>query len=168
MKELLDWVEKNALENLRARLQNAEVLARESAAALTLALAGVGGGLAYGIKALEGGSPAPWAVALWVTVGWLALCASLVLVRCIQSRDLELPTNSPRNLWQPTFDVDALREVELEKIQGRIDRTAERNRQVACWLDRCRLMMVATPVVYLAAFLCAVVVGHAAAAALAG
>lgn len=162
MKELLDWVEKNALENLRARLQNAEVLAKEASSALTLALAGVGGGLAYGIKALESGPLVPWAMALWVAVAWLAICAGLVLVRCIQTRELELPTNSPRNLWQPKFGVDALREVELDNIQGRIDRTAERNQQVAYWLDRCRLMLVATPAVYLAAFLCAVAVGRVA------
>lgn len=168
MEKLLDWVERNGLENLRARLQNAEVLAKEAANALTVALAGIGGGLAYGIKALESGALAPWAIAVWVATGWLTICAALVLTRCIQTRELELPTGSPRNLFQPKFTVDQLREVELENIQARIDRTAARNHEVAFWLDRCRLMLVATPGVYLVAFLCWAAVGRGVVAVLAG
>lgn len=60
MEKLLDWVEKNAQENLRFRLQNAESLAKDSASALAIALAGMGGALAFGAKAMENGVITPF------------------------------------------------------------------------------------------------------------
>ena len=50
MTDLLDWVEKQALENLRFRIQDADNLTKESNTTLTILLAGMGASLAYGIK----------------------------------------------------------------------------------------------------------------------
>lgn len=50
MEKLLEWAEKNGLENLRFRLQNAETLAKESSSTLTLTLAAMGGTLSNSLK----------------------------------------------------------------------------------------------------------------------
>ena len=162
MEKLLDWVEKNAQENLRFRLQNAESLAKDSAAALAIALAGMGGALAFGAKAMENGVITPFIAGSIGTSAWLALCAALIVLRCIQCRDLEAPANEPRNLFQPQYDLNVLREVELENIQARIEKTNIRNHSVAYWLDRCRLILAATPIIFLVGFLCKAAADHVA------
>ncbi len=159
MEKLLDWAEKNALENLRFRLQNAETLAKDASSALTLALAAMGGALAYGVKGLEGGAVTPLIGGTLGSTAWLAVCATLIVFRCIQSRPLVPPTNEPNNIFQPEHSLDDLRRVELKNIQARIEQTTTRNQAVAFWLDRCRLMLAFTPAVFLAGYLCTVAAG---------
>lgn len=159
MEKLLDWVEKNALENLRFRLQNAETLAKEASSVLTLDLAAMGGSLAYGVKGLEGGTITPLIGGTLVSTIWLAICAIVIVFRCLQSRELAAPTNEPNNIFQPEYSLDDLRRVELKNIQARIEQTTTRNQTVAFWLDRCRLMLALTPAAFLAGSACTVVVG---------
>lgn len=159
MEKLLDWVEKNALENLRFRLQNSETLAKDASSALTLALAAMGGALAYGVKGLEGGIVTPLIGGTLASTVWLAICAMAIVFRCLQSRELAAPTNEPGNIFQPDHSLDDLRRVELRNIQGRIEQTTARNQAVAFWLDRCRLMLALTPAVFLAGFACTAAAG---------
>lgn len=158
MEKLLDWAEKNGLENLRFRIQNAETLAKEASSTLTLTLAAMGGTLAYGVKGLEGGVITPLISGTLAITVWLAACAMLMVFRCIQTRDLVPPTNEPSNIFQPEHSLDDLRRVELKNIQSRIVQTTTRNQVVAYWLDKCRLMLAFTPVVFLVGFACMAVV----------
>lgn len=159
MEKLLDWVEKNALENLRFRIQNAETLAKDASSTLTLALAAMGGALAYGVKGLEGGTVTPLIGGTLASTAWLAICAMVIVFRCLQSRELVAPTNEPGNIFQPEHSLDDLRRVELRNIQGRIEQATARNQAVAFWLDRCRLMLALTPAVFLAGFACTAAAG---------
>jgi hypothetical protein len=81
--ELLEWVEKQALENLRFRIQDAENLTKESNATLTLLLAGMGAGLAYGIKLLDT-TAEPWLLlSVFMFAAYLlVLCALLYCKNC--------------------------------------------------------------------------------------
>ncbi|ABX15499.1 hypothetical protein UXJ26_24500 [Burkholderia multivorans] len=63
MSDLLDWVEKSAIENLKTHHACADVIAKDAATTLTVFLAALGGGLAYGAKALEQNS------VNWLSVG---------------------------------------------------------------------------------------------------
>lgn len=168
MEKLLDWVEKSGLENLRFRLQNTETLAKEASSTLTLTLAAMGGTLAYGVKGLEGGVITPLIGGTLAITVWLAICAMLMVFKCIQTRDLVPPTNEPNNIFQPDHSLDELRRVELKNIQLRIEQTTTRNQVVARWLDKCRLMLALTPVVFLAGFACKAVVDHVFLAPVAG
>lgn len=153
MSELLDWVEKAALENLRFRLQNTETLAKEAAATLTVLLAGMWAALAYAVKVFEsgGGSVLAWGAA--ALSAWLMLCGMLLVWKCLMTQNLSIPTNEPKNLLQKQYALDALREAELLNIQGRIDQAAQRNHYVAAWLDRCRWMLLLSPVAFVIAAL---------------
>lgn len=147
MSDLLDWAEKAGLENLRFRLQNAEALAKEAASTLTLLLAGTGGALAYAVKGFEA-MPTPIAFGVAGLSAWLAIVGCVLVYFCMLTTDLPTPTNEPANLYQKQFDLAALREVELRNIQERIEQVTARNRRVAAWLDRSRLLALASPLIF--------------------
>lgn len=149
MEKAIDWIERQALENLRFRLTNAETLAREANATLLILLAGVGGGLAYVAKGMESPALSALTAGAAAFTGWLVLCALMLTAKCILTANLAVPTNEPKNL-KPAIgmDLDRAREYELENIQGRIDETKARNWRIARWLDRVRLMAVSSPVVF--------------------
>lgn len=144
----IEWIEEAGRENLRFRLQNAETLAREAHQTLLVLLAGMGGALAYVVQALNAGAVTAVAVGVAGVTLWLMLSAAVLVVECILSRDLPVPTNEPDNLWQDGWTVEMDRMGELNGLQMRIDATRTRNQEVAMWLDRVRLMAVASPVVF--------------------
>ena len=148
MSELLDWAEKAGIENLKFRLQNSETLAKEASTTLTILLAGMGGAMAYAAKGFEQGMPPPLSIGAAALAVWLAVVGCLLMVYCMLTTSLPAPTNEPNNLYQKDYTVDALREVELRNIQQRIAQTTARNHRVAAWLDRCRLLALASPVVF--------------------
>ncbi|AQV94759.1 hypothetical protein BJN34_12800 [Cupriavidus necator] len=149
MSELLDWVEKSAIENLKLHHASADVMAKDSATTLTVFLAALGGGLAYAAKAIEQNSLS------WLSVGAIAftvwfLILSLLLVRnCLMVREIPAVYNEPRNLYQPEFSVEALKEAEIEGLQKRIDTAASSNAKVAKWLNGLRLAAAASPLLFI-------------------
>lgn len=145
----IEWIEEAGRENLRFRLQNAETLAREAHQTLLVLLAGMGGALAYVVKALDAGPLTPVGDGVVGVTFWLMLTAAALVMKCILSRDLPVPTNEPDNLWQDGWTVEMDRMGELKGLQARIDATRTRNQAVATWLDRVRLMAVASPAVFL-------------------
>ncbi|MDP1586609.1 MAG: hypothetical protein Q8M07_02600 [Prosthecobacter sp.] len=151
MSELIDWAERAGLENLKFRLQNSEALAKEASSTLTVLLAGVGGSLAYAVKGFERDVVSPLVVGAAAMSGWLMLAGCLLIVFCMLTTSLPAPTNEPKNLYQKTFAIELLREVELENIQERIEQTAARNHRVAAWLDRCRLLVITSPLIFVVA-----------------
>ncbi|TDG25676.1 hypothetical protein EYW47_05825 [Paraburkholderia silviterrae] len=60
---------------------------------------------------------------------------------------IHAPTNEPRNIFQPTFSLESIKEVEFENLQQRIDETAARNARVADRLNRIRLCALLTPLI---------------------
>jgi hypothetical protein len=162
MNEILDWAEKAGLENLKFRLQTCDTLAKDAGTTLTVLLAGLGATLAYAMKGAEESTSSALTVGAGAMAGWLMFVASVLICKCITTTPIWPPTNEPRNLYQKTYAWDDLREVELENLQKRIDQTAERNLHIAMWLDRVRLMAVASPLIFLAgAFLSWAVLGYA-------
>lgn len=151
MSDLFEWAEKAGLENLRFRLQNAETLAKEAMSTLTMVLAGMGAALAYAARGFEQLPPVPLAVGAAVLAGWLMIAGCVLVFFCMLTTALPVPTNEPANLYQEKYTLDALREVELKNIQERIEQTRARNHRVAAWLDRARLLALASPLVFLIA-----------------
>lgn len=144
----IDWIERAGQENLRARLQNAETLAREAQQTLTLLLAAMGAALAYAVKILEAGAVTAIGAGVVALTAWLMLTSLMLVVQCILSRDLPMPANEPDNLWQEGWTEEMDRMGELKGLQLRIDATKSRNTAVAYWLDRVRLAAVASPVIF--------------------
>lgn len=144
----IEWIEKAGQENLRFRLQNAETLAREAQQTLVVLLAGMGAALAYSIKVLESGALTPAGGGAVVVTLWLMGVAALLVWQCIVTRPLPVPANEPDNLWQEGWTEEMDRMAELTGLQQRIDQARARNAAVANWLDRARLLAIATPLVF--------------------
>jgi len=145
MSDLIDWVEGQALENVRFHVQSADIILKEANTTLTLLLAGVGGASAYVVKLLETGRPV-WLLVAAIAFGLWLLCLSAWLIRgCLKIEPIDAPTNEPKNLFQPKFSLEAIKEVEFENLQQRIDRIVRRNARVAVRLNRIRLCAVLTP-----------------------
>jgi hypothetical protein len=158
MKELIEYAEKAGLENLRFRLQNAETLAKEANTTLALLLAGIGVTTAYVIKGLEQPNTSFLTFGIAGLVIWLMITAILLVYFCILSTELPVPTNEPMNLYQPDFELDAIRAVELKNIDARIKEATAHNHRIAAWLDRIRLLAITSPFVFTLASLLAWVV----------
>jgi len=148
MSDLLEWVEKQALENLRFRIQDAENLTKESNTTLTLLLTGMGAGLAYGIKLLDSNAE-PWLLlSVFMFSAYLLVLCALLIFKCIKISAIPAPTNEPKNLYQVEFTLDSLREAELKNVQQRINEAVTRNDTVAAWLNRIRLFAVCSPIIF--------------------
>ncbi|AET90693.1 hypothetical protein BYI23_B000860 [Burkholderia sp. YI23] len=63
----------------------------------------------------------------------------------------ELPSiyNEPRNLYQPKFSLEQMKEAEVEMLQTRIDAAALSNAAVVKSLNRLRLAAAASPIVFI-------------------
>jgi hypothetical protein len=151
MSDVLDYAEKAGTENMKFRLQNAEALSKEANTVLTVLLAGTGGAMALAIKGFEqpGPIPTPMTIGAAGLAVWLMIVAALLIIYCMLSTDLPAPTNEPLNLYQPDFDLNSIRIVELKNLDERIKQVAKRNHRVAAWLDRVRLCAIASPLVFL-------------------
>jgi hypothetical protein len=155
MSELLDWVEKQAIENLQFRIQDTESLKKDSSTTLTILLTGIGAGLAYGIKLLESKAEAWMLLAVFVFSAYLLVLSTILIFKCLKIEAIPSPTNEPQNLYQSNFPLDKLREAELTNIQTRINQIVKRNDKVALWLNRIRLFAVCSPIVFVISALAA-------------
>lgn len=148
MSEMIEWVERAALENLRFRLQNAETLAKDASSLLMLLLGGMGAALAYSVRALESGAADPAHIGVFAVMGWLLLSCLVLVWQCILTMPLQAPTNEPDNLMQPGYEFEVIRRAELNNIQARINEAVQRNHHVAAWLDRVRIAVTISPMVF--------------------
>lgn len=149
--QYLDWAEKAAVEHLRCRLATGDVLLAQASQLLALLLAAMAGALALGSKIFTAGAgPAEWGAA--TVAAWLGAVATVLTLKAIATRETQTLYNEPQNLYQAELlqehSLSALREFELQNMQGRIDLTKRRNSEVAWWLDACRYAAAATPVVF--------------------
>ncbi|MFP3567321.1 hypothetical protein [Paraburkholderia sp. SIMBA_030] len=151
MSDLLDWVEQTAIENLKSHHACADVIAKDAATTLTVFLAALGGGLAYAAKALELHSVNWLSVGAIVFTGWFLILSLLLVRNCLMFRAMPSIYNEPRNLYQPAYSLDQLKEAEVEGMQRRIDMAAKSNAGVVVWLNRLRLAAAASPIVFIAA-----------------
>ncbi|GGX11116.1 hypothetical protein GCM10007242_16460 [Pigmentiphaga litoralis] len=156
MSDVLDWAEKAAVENLKGRRENAEALAKECMTTLTVLLAGGTGALAFAANSLQ-------TAVSWYGVGAAAFSVYLFAVATVlvwkPMRISELPAlyNEPKHLYQPDFQLQQLREIELNNMQARIDAAVARNLSVGTLLNRIRLAAIASPLIAVAAAACCVV-----------
>jgi hypothetical protein len=162
MNDLLEWIEKAALENLRGHTQSADVLAKEAGTTLTILLATLSGAFAYALKTED---YRVGAVALTAYI--FALCVALV-INCMMIGEFPAITNEPRNLNQEGYELDVLCRVELRNIQERIDRAAQRNALTAQWLNRVRIGAICSPLIFAATIFAEGLVHHGAQVVAAG
>jgi hypothetical protein len=143
---LLDWVEKAALENIKAQIQAGDELKKEANVALNVLLAGAAGALAYASHSFETNSALVGWAALGLSISLFALCA-IDLRYCLWISDFPAPTNEPKQLLLKDADFESLRVDELNHMQMRIEEAQARNETRAAWLNVIRGAALFTPLI---------------------
>jgi len=146
-----EWIERNGIENLKARVATADTLAKEASTTLTVLLAGIGGSLAFAGKSLEG-HVTYQTVAAITTCGWLVFLSATLVHFCMMVRPIPTVYSQPASLLQrkatgATFDD--WRYGELLNIEDRIQEVIRRNQVVARKLNLVRSLAYLTPVAVL-------------------
>ena len=152
MNNLIDWAEQHALENIRFHLGTADTLAKEATTTLTLLLAGVGGTMAHAMQGINKETMSDSHVASIVLAVYLVVISATLVYKCMRVAPIPAPTNEPKNIYQPNFKLDDLREAELNNLQTRIDDSVKRNDSVATWLNLIRFLAVFSPVIWVLVF----------------
>lgn len=147
MTKLLDWVETRASSNADFHIQCSETLLRESNTLLNIMLGGAGGGIALAFALHEKGVSAWQIAAIAAASIYFFVIVAVLTWKCLRVRPIYPPANEPQNLLHEDFDLDAIRRVELRNRQACIDANRLRNDEVGLWLNRCRLLAAATPMV---------------------
>jgi hypothetical protein len=148
--ELIDWVESQAQENLKFRLNCLESIIKECNTTLTILLAGIGGISAYLFKQLETTNYKAWLIAGSIGLGlYLVMLSGLLIIKCLKIDEIQVPTNEPKNLYVKQYTLLEIREGKLINVQKRINKAMERNLKTSDWLNKIRLAMLATPLIFI-------------------
>jgi hypothetical protein len=149
MTELIDWVEAQAQENLKFRLSCLESIVKECNTTLTILLAGIGASAAYVFKLLETAKPETWMLAGAISLClYLLLLSAVLIFKCLKIDEIQVLTNEPENLYKKQYTLLEIREGELINVQQRINKARDRNLKTANWLNKIRLSMLASPIVF--------------------
>jgi hypothetical protein len=151
MSDKLDWIEKQAAENLKFRLQICETLAKDANNLLTVLIAAIGAVVAYAINSVSDDNLNMLSIGAIAMTAWLMLVATGLVVKCIVTTDLMPPGNEPKNLSLNGYSLEQIRKFELDNVQNSINHVAIRNQNTVYWLDKARLAAVASPIVFILA-----------------
>ena len=113
-------------------------------------MAGVGATAAYLFKLCDIAGPIPltgMALGSSVVCLYFLVLSGLLITKCLQIDEIQVPTNEPDNLYQPRYDLLAIREAELKNVQERINKAAARNLKTANWLNKIRLLTLVSPII---------------------
>lgn len=152
---MLEWIEKQAQESLKARFATSEILAKEAQTTLTVLLAGVGASGAYAAKIFEPGTHGPLAIASTIVCVYLTGVSAALVLTCMRIRGFPALYQDPKNLMHPDFSLDVVRELEVKNIGERIKEAKSLNEKRARLLNCFRVMAVCSPLVFAAAALVA-------------
>ncbi len=158
MNDLLDYAEVAAQDNMRENIEIAGMIQREANTVMVIMLGGAGAALAFSAtKSVD--TPALLGAA---TAAYLYLfsLAALLNWKCLGLIAYPARSNEPKNLYKAEYELDQIREWELENLQVRITEAAEINDLRSIWLNRCRYAMTLTPVIaFIGAALACLLVG---------
>lgn len=149
--ERLKWAEDHGLKNLQEKFTTGDNINKEAQTTLTYVLTGMGGTFAYVLQSLS--KPVDGAI---VGAGALCLYFALLGVYLVRKTFFLGPFPSPyqqpqRLLERDDLSIDDVREGELLNIADRIDEAAAWIDNRAKVINRIRALLVASPLVFLAA-----------------
>lgn len=147
MTTVLDWAEKAGIENMRDHVSNADLIQKQASTLLTMLLSGAAAALYFGSDHEE-----LRFVAVIVSF-WLFGLSAFLTRKCLMFGDFPSVWNEPKNLNQKGFELDKLREFELDNLQKRINEAMSLNFTKSLRLNGCVLSACCTPIIGLIASL---------------
>jgi len=155
----LDYIEREAQANMEFHLENLDSLKSEAQATLNFLLLILSGAFGYTIKLL-GDDKLAWAFVMGCVTSYLSCVAGYLTLYCLATGVVMPPTNEPRNLSSNDCSLEELRELELKNLQKRIVFNRKRNTKIGRRLNKARLLVCASPVVFLLAWFLLFAIGH--------
>jgi hypothetical protein len=150
--ETMKWIEGEARNNAEFQINCADALEKQASALLHLLLAGAGGALAYAVSLSEKHAASWQQAGMACTAIWLFIVAAILLVMALWSRPTYGPANDPENLHKAyEMELGVALKFELQNRQFCITKNRDRNDSVGRWLNICRALAAATPMVFIAA-----------------
>jgi hypothetical protein len=159
--DTLKWVKEEARANADFQISCADAMEKQASTLLNFLLAGAGGALAYAVNLTATQDVAWLQAAMAATSLWLFFVAAILLMRVLWSRPIYGPANDPKNL-EAAYEMqlaDALA-FDLEQRQSCIENNRARNDTVGIWLNICRSLAIATPLVFIATLSVVFFLGH--------
>ena len=147
MTTVLDWAEKASVENMIDHVSNADLIQKQASTLLTMLLSGAAAALYFGFDHEE-----LRFVAVIVSF-WLFGLSAFLTRKCLMFGDFPSVWNEPKNLNQKGFELDKLREFELDNLQKRINEAISLNFTKSLRLNDCILSACCTPIIGLIAWL---------------
>ena len=147
----LEFMQRESSKNMDFHMENMDSLQKESNTTLTFLFVVVSASFSGAVKIFTGGNLTGLALALSVLCVYLAGLAAYLVFTCLMARTVKAPANEPKNLKLPAgYTSDEMQEFELEKLQERIQFNVERNAKTARHLNIVRVLICASPLVFLA------------------
>lgn len=145
----LEYIQHESSKNMDFHLQNMDNLQRESNTTLTFLYVVISASFSAGVKLfVDGGYPA-LAVSMAVICLFLVAAAIYLVIGCMMARSVKAPSNEPKNLKiQNGYTSEDIQNFELENLQERIEFNRDRNIASAQRLNRVRIMICASPVIF--------------------
>ena len=148
--DLIEFVLAEAQENVKTHIESLSILRAEANTTLSLLVTGGGAALGYGIKILEEAGNAKVIGGLFgISIYLFGLCG-LLLWKCLCADGVMPAHCEPNNLYHPDFDVLAIKEAELEQLQGRCDFNRQKTETIGDWLNLIRAFVFVVPLIFLA------------------
>lgn len=165
MTKLIEYAEKAGFDNMHERIEVAGTIQREANTVMALVIAGAGAALVFAASD-KGASVGLTGAAIAVSL-YLFSLAALLNWKCLGLIAYPACCNVPKNLNQPEYELEQVRQWELENLQARIDQAIAINEQRSSWLNGCRYAATLTPIIAMVGWGAAYLVADAGLAAVA-
>jgi len=159
--DYIKYVEDSARRAAEFGIEVSEGLLKDATTLANIVIVGAGAGVGLAVS-LVSDNPENVGLVVFIvsSVLWLSCVATLLVFKCIRSRDIYPPSLDCSCLLFDGYkdhESNQLRLWALEKVQLSIKGNRERNSNAAYWLDICRFLALATPAI---AILSALVFRH--------
>ncbi|HZF00519.1 MAG TPA: hypothetical protein VE344_01345 [Methylomirabilota bacterium] len=145
----LEYMQSEASKNWEFHLQNMDNLQRESNTTLTFLYVVISASFSAALKLFLDEKFIILAVTLSFLCIYLVTLAVWLLFGCMMARSVKAPANEPKNLKIPDgYTSEQIQQFELENLQERIEYNANRNSSTARQLNRVRVAICFSPIVF--------------------
>jgi hypothetical protein len=147
-----EYIQQEAAKNIAFHFECMECLQKESNNTLTFLYVVVAAAFSGAFKLFSSHGSKVLAGSLSILCAYLAFLAAYLVLKCLLARDAEAPANEPKNLKiKSPYSSEEIQDFELENLQIRIDRTKERNEKTAKNLNRVRVLICISPLIFFVA-----------------
>jgi len=145
----LEYVQQEAGKNMAFHMENMDSLQKESNTTLTFLYVVISAAFSGAVKLFSSHSALSLAISLSCLCVYLALLAAYLVFSCMMARDVDAPSNEPKNLKIPDgYTSEQIQNFELENLQQRIDFNKKRNEKTAFHLNMVRFLICSSPFVF--------------------